>query len=326
MKKRNILLIILLCVLLITLGGTLAYFNSRHVNETTLTSKVYSTRSTQTYTSPDNFLPGTLVNMNTKVTNTGEVEVAVRAKIEESWTSHNNASLPLYQTKSNKYYRTILFNTNSSQECLTTSCATDITSINADWTYSNGYYYYKYYLGEDDETTSLISSLLFNSYIENDISCSTNELTGDNVCSSTGNGYDNATYNLRLTFETVQSDIYQTYWNTNVSITTFVLETVEVGDPVYPLGADTFTYSYVPGMTWGEWVESPYNNDEIPFVVYDGIIVREGYESYSIQEKSDTNNSSSNQGPTPVPAPMGGTPVSSNDIIDNTKEYEVWVD
>ena len=222
MKKNKIIAIIVLCALLLVGGGTLAYFNSRHTNVTSLTTKVYSTKSTQEYISPENFLPGTLVNMNTKVKNTGEVEVAVRAKIEESWTSHNNASLPLYQTRSNKYYRTILFNTNSSQECLTTSCATDITSINEDWTYSNGYYYYKNFLSEDDETTSLINSLLFNSYIENDISCANDPLTGDNVCSSTGNGYDNATYNLTITFETVQSDAYQTFWNTNVSITEYV--------------------------------------------------------------------------------------------------------
>ena len=219
MKKNKIIVVVLLCALLLVGGGTLAYFNSRHTNVTTLTTKVYSTQATQEYTSPENFLPGTLVNMNTKVENTGKVTVAVRAKIEESWTSHNNASLALYQTKSNKYYRTILFNTNSSQECLTTSCATDITSINSDWTYSNGYYYYKSFLNSNEETTSLIDSLLFNSYIENDMSCSTDALTGDNVCSSTGNGYDNATYNLRLTFETVQSDVYRTYWNTNVNIT-----------------------------------------------------------------------------------------------------------
>ena len=265
MKKNKIIAIIVLCALLLVGGGTLAYFNSRHTNVTSLTTKVYSTQSTQEYTSPENFLPGTLVNMNTKVKNTGEVEVAVRAKIEESWTSHNNASLPLYQTKTNKYYRTILFNTNSSQECLTTSCATDISSINADWTYSNGYYYYKYYLGEDDETTSLINSLLFNSYIENDINCANDPLTGDNVCASTGNGYDNATYNLRLTFETVQSDVYQTYWNTNVSI----VENVPVALPTFSLNYSiidyeygTQEYSYEEGMTWAEWLNSEYNIEE----------------------------------------------------------------
>ena len=260
MKKNKIIAIFVLCALLLVSGGTLAYFNSRHVNETTLTTKVYSTQATQEYVSPENFLPGTLVNMNTKVTNTGEVEVAVRAKIEESWTSDNEASLPLYQTRNNKYYRTILFNTNSSQECLTTSCATDITSINADWTYSNGYYYYKYYLGENDETTSLISKLLFNSYIENDISCSTDALTGDNVCLSTGNGYDNATYNLRLTFETVQSDVYRTYWNTNQSITRYVAPVLST------FNIDTYEYQYEEGMTWAEWVESNYNTDGHFFV------------------------------------------------------------
>ena len=228
MKKNKIIAIIVLCALLLVGGGTLAYFNSRHTNVTSLTTKVYSTQSTQEYTSPENFLPGTLVNMNTKVENTGEVTVAVRAKIEESWTSRNNASLPLYQTRSNKYYRTILFNTNESQECLTTACATDITSINADWTYSNGYYYYKNFLDEDDETSSLVNSILFNSYIENDISCSTDALTGDNVCSSTGNGYDDATYNLTITFETVQSDAYAAYWNTNVSITEKVESPVQL--------------------------------------------------------------------------------------------------
>ena len=218
MKKNKVIIIMFLLCILILEGGTLAYFNSRHVNETTLSTKVYSTKSSQNFTSPEDFLPGTSVNMDTKIKNTGEVVVAVRAQIEESWTGTNNTSLPLYQTRNNKYYRAILFNTNSSQECLTTSCATDNSSINSDWIYSNGYYYYKYYLNHNEETTSLIDSLLFNSYIENEMNCTTNEL-GQNVCSSTGNGYDNATYNLTITFETVQSDVYRTYWNTNQSIT-----------------------------------------------------------------------------------------------------------
>ena len=254
MKKNRIIIIMFLLCILILEGSTLAYFNSRHTNETTLSTKVYSTKSSQNFTSPEDFLPGTLVNINTKVTNTGEVEIAVRAKIEESWTSHNNVSLPLYQTRNNKYYRAILFNTNSSQECLTTSCATDNASINSDWIYSNGYYYYKYFLSEDDETTSLISNLLFNSYIENEMNCSTNEL-GQNICSSTGTSYDNATYNLSITFETVQSDVYKTYWNTNANITEYVAPVPST------FSINGSEYQYEEGMTFGEWVESEYNID-----------------------------------------------------------------
>ena len=256
MKKNKVIIVVLLCALFIVGGGTLAYFNSRHTNVTSLSTKVYSTRSTQTYTSPEHFLPGTLIDMNTKVENTGEVVVAVRAKIEESWTSHNDDTLSLYQTRDNKYYRAVLFNTNESAECLTTSCATDITGINSDWVYSNGYYYYKYFLDVQEETPSFINKLLFNKYIKNDDICTSNDITGEYECTSTGDGYDNATYNLRLTFETVQSDSYRTFWNTNVNITEYVQslfvlpvgrtkDTLQVGDEICIEGDTTECFNFI---------------------------------------------------------------------------------
>ena len=247
-NKKLIIVLLLVCVILVG-GGTLAYFNSRHTSVTSLSTDIYQTRVTDTFTSPENFVPGTYIERDMKLINTGDVKVAVRAKIEQSWTSANGDELPLAYpnyTITEEYgsydfngscMPIIYFNNNvfsgvrdinmfsTQQEAIEyASSMCDNVDYNLDnsmgfshWTYDREeYYYYNYYVNQNEETTPLISSIMFNPDIENNYSCTTNN--GVESCTSTGNGYDGATYTLTVTFETVQYDKYQEYWNTFIEI------------------------------------------------------------------------------------------------------------
>ena len=259
-KKKVIIVLLLVCVTLV--GGTLAYFNSRHTSVTSLSADIYQTRVSDTFTSPENFVPGTYIERDMKLTNTGDIKVAVRASIEESWTSANGDDLSLTQEIQNtankkkdilptflglgglvrhRYARAVLFNTDESSFSYRVNNSFD----SPNWQYlrntlmedesnenSKDYYYYNYFVNPGESTSPLISSILFNEFIQNEYSCSTNE--GVDRCISTGNGYDGATYTLTVTFETVQYDKYQEYWDAGVSI---------IDEPYH---TDDFThYTYV---------------------------------------------------------------------------------
>ena len=122
----------------------------------------------------------------------------------ESWTSKNGDNLSL--TQNNNRAAIINF------------------SENGDWTpvteNNKTYYYYNYKLAPGEVTSTLLDSVTFNSAITNTNNCTTSTTsTGKTVtCSSTGNGYDGATYKLIFTVETVQYDKYKEAWNTNKSI------------------------------------------------------------------------------------------------------------
>ena len=269
MNKKKIIIIAFLVCLMILGGGTLAYFNSRHTDTTSLSADVYQTRVTDTFTSPDNFVPGTYIEHEMKLTNTGDVKVAVRAKIEESWTSANGDDLSLIQEIQNTANRkksivpsflinhagddssglnsircvpTIVLNSRESRmvRAMDNDCSNlsigeldvvdwskdmsqgmlqqgnDNPMLQAQIVENDGYYYYDYFVNPGSSTTPLITSILFNEYAQNDFSCTTNN--GVERCTSTGDGYDGATYTLTVTFETVQYDKYQEYWDTEMEI------------------------------------------------------------------------------------------------------------
>ena len=245
-------------------GGTLAYFNSRHTNVTSLSTDIYQTRVTDTFTSPENWLPGTEVNHEMKLTNTGDIKVAVRAKIEQSWTSANGDELSFLQpnytinklNNENGYAiegncnKSVLFysdyheqytsssinlyqniqNIEDADSASKTYCESyEYTSsvigskqweVKANTTIENwdGYFYYSYYLDPHNSTEPIITKMMFNPEITNDLSCTTSN--GVETCTSTGDGYDGATYTLKVTFETVQYDKYQDFWDTDFQIET----------------------------------------------------------------------------------------------------------
>ena len=197
MKKKNKkpLYVLIVIAVILLIGGTVAYFTDTVEITNVFSTKPYSTEVTETFTSPNNWLPGTTTEKTVVAKNTGDVDVAVRMSYTESWVSANGATLPLKQGN-------------------TTAAIINFNSTN--WTKSGNYYYYTQKLSKNQSSTSFINSVTFNSDIVSDSNCVTQGTT--KKCTSTGNGYDGATYTLTVTVETVQYDSYRTIWNTNVTI------------------------------------------------------------------------------------------------------------
>ena len=90
MKKNKSLIIILLILVVGVIGLTLAYFANTANITNEFKSKEYGTTVTEEFTSPDNWLPGSTEPKTLTVTNSGQVDEAVRVSYTESWTSKNS--------------------------------------------------------------------------------------------------------------------------------------------------------------------------------------------------------------------------------------------
>ena len=204
MKKNKSLIIILLIVVVGLIGLTLAYFTNTASLSNEFKSKEYGTTVTEEFTSPENWLPGSTEPKTLTVTNSGQVDEAVRVSYVETWTSKNGDNLSL--TQNNNRAAIINFNDNGDWAPVTENNKT--------------YYYYNYKLQPNGTTSTLLNSVTFNKDIVNTNNCvETKTETGKKVeCSSSGDEYDGATYRLVFTVETVQYDKYTSAWNTNKTI------------------------------------------------------------------------------------------------------------
>ena len=197
----------MLVVVVGLIGMTVAYFSNSTSIENEFETAEYGTDVVETFTSPTDWQPGDETPKVLTVKNTGEVDEAVRIKIEESWKSKNNTTLPLTQGN---------------------NVAAIINWINTDdWTKVDVdgedyyYYYYNYKLAPDEETSELLDKVTFNPLIGASTTCTDSIGTnGETIrnCTSNGSGYDGATYTLKFTIETVQYNKYADAWGTNVSI------------------------------------------------------------------------------------------------------------
>lgn len=210
-KKKRIVPIIALLVLGILglIGGTLAYFSSTDSFQNIFSTKTYKTEVTETFVSPDDWTPGTTTNKTVVAKNTGEIDVAVRVSMNESWKDANDQALALTQ--------------NGITAAIINFAADKATK----WTESteNGvkYYYYKTKLATGESTTSLIESVTFNENVNNipgtkTTNCTEPDATGKKTCTTTYGGYAGGTYQLDITVDTVQYDAYQDAWGTTVTI------------------------------------------------------------------------------------------------------------
>ncbi len=122
--------------------------------------------------------------------------MAVRASISESWISKNGNSLP-----------TKIDNKNVS-----------IINFNSGWTKdTDGYYYYGSKdnltkLSSGEESSSFINSVTFNPIIEANLEQNTSSDGKTITYTSSGNGYDDATYTLTVTLDTIQYDQANNAW------------------------------------------------------------------------------------------------------------------
>ena len=216
MNNKKTIFILILVLFVGIVGLTLAYFANSTSVVNQFTTQPYGTTVEETFTSPSNWLPGDEVDKTIVATNTGNVDEAVRISLSENWKTANNGTLNGW----------ITINGNKSSHLEENEPSTDerVAIINfdnaSDWTYSNGYYYYNYKLAPNESTSSLIKSVTFNSKTKLDDTCvETPTVTGRTItCESSGNDYDNATYTLTFTVETVQYNKYTAVWGNGVEI------------------------------------------------------------------------------------------------------------
>ncbi len=204
MKNKKNLLVLLLIAIVGVVGLTIAYFSSSSSFENTFEASEYGSETIEQFTSPDDWVPGTTTPKTLKVKNTGEVDEAVRVTYSEKWVSKNGDELPLKQN------------------------GNDVAIINwnnlRDWKKEGNTFYYKYKLAPNEETSELLESVTYNIEVLSDATCTTE--TEDNTtvttCSSSGDGYDGATYTLTFVIDTVQFNKYREAWqledNSNVTI------------------------------------------------------------------------------------------------------------
>ena len=194
----------------------LAYFANSTSVDNLFNTQPYGTTVIEEFTSPSDWLPGDTTSKVLTATNTGNVDEAVRIRLNESWKTANNGTLNGWIHADGSK------STHTTNDELTTDERVAIINFDnlSDWTYSNGYYYYNYKLAPNETTSSLIKSVTFNPKTKLDDTCvtTTNGSTKTVTCNSSGLDYDNATYTLTFNIETVQYNKYQEAWNTNFAI------------------------------------------------------------------------------------------------------------
>ena len=207
MNNRKSVVALLLVAIIGIVGLTVAYFsNSISITNEFETSE-YGTDVTETFTSPTGWQPGDETPKVLTVKNTGEVDEAVRVKVEEKWVNKNGEELSLTQDG----------NVAALIHYINDSDWTRVDVANEDYYY----YYYNYKLAPAEETSELLDKVIFNPLINASTTCTDSiGANGETIrsCTSNGNGYDGATYTLKFTIETVQYNKYVQAWNTDVAI------------------------------------------------------------------------------------------------------------
>ena len=234
--KNKKTLIILLVLLIGVIGITIAYFSNSTVLDNLFSTKPYGTTYIETFVSPDNWLPGDTIDKTLVVTNSGEVDEAVRISYTEEWKSNNGTTL---SGLIDEFGKLTDEEENSDKAAIINFSNTD------DWTYNNGYYYYNYRLKPNETTSSFIESVTFNPKVTLGNTCTETESNGKKTitCNSGGEDYDNATYKLTLTIETVQYNKYMSAWSTDVAIANEQLlfcDSFEVGEVVDYNGSEYY--------------------------------------------------------------------------------------
>ena len=179
------------------LGGTLAYFTTSDTINNVFNTSKYGTQIVEEFESPNEWTPGTTIDKEVNIKNTGSINIAVRAKFEERWVNANGSEISLVDSNGN---------------------IASIIHFNDGWTKDNdGYYYY----GTKDNLTKLqpnstsnsfISGVTFNSNIEASLNKTVSSDGQTITYESSGIGYDGAKYYLTIKIDTVQYDYAQYVW------------------------------------------------------------------------------------------------------------------
>lgn len=196
-KNKKKLLVVGALGMLTVLGGTLAYFTTTTNIVNKFKTGLYQNKIVEEFVSPTNWTPGTVTEKTVKVTNSGDIPMAVRASITEKWVSASGKELSLKDSNNN---------------------VASIIEFGDEWTKDNdGFYYYgtkenKTVLDASAETTSFIKSVKFNENIKATLKEGVSSDGKTVTYTSSGDGYDNATYTLTVRIDTVQYDAARNLW------------------------------------------------------------------------------------------------------------------
>lgn len=196
-KNKKKLLVVGALGMLTVLGGTLAYFTTTTNIVNKFKTGLYQNKIVEEFVSPTNWTPGTVTEKTVKVTNSGDIPMAVRASITEKWVSASGKELSLKDSNNN---------------------VASIIEFGDEWTKDNdGFYYYgtkenKTVLDAGAETTSFIKSVKFNENIKATLKESVSSDGKTVTYTSSGDGYDNATYTLTVRIDTVEYDAARNLW------------------------------------------------------------------------------------------------------------------
>ena len=196
MKNKKSLVALVALLVVGVVGSTFAYFTTTKTFENIFSTEGYSTSVSETFESPTEWTPGTTTSKVVTATNNGDVEVAVRVKLEEAWSN----GLALTQTTNGETWNVAVINFANEDK----------------WELQNGYYYYKEVLAKGESTKALFDSVTYNDKMTAELAgivCdeTTNGNTVTQTCTS-GNGYAGATYTLKVTVETIQADASADVW------------------------------------------------------------------------------------------------------------------
>lgn len=253
-NKKTIVFIIVLLVLFV--GGTIAYYRSSDVLENIFNAGTYKTVATEVFESPTNWKPGDETPKTVTIKNEGTIPVRARISLGIEWRNANGGLIDSY-----------IMGNNGAPEL---AAIVNYDNLD-DWTRSNGYYYYNDILNPNDVTSSLLKSVTFNPNVENSIVCtkSNNGLT--ETCESTDLGYDGGTFKLFVNIETVQASAYLEVWELDHSPYEYVgnnpcaFNGELVQGAEYVNGDYTYRYmqeyqrvsaSYPPEMAWVDILDS----------------------------------------------------------------------
>lgn len=201
-KNRKPLIALLIIALVGIIGGTFAYFTDTSTFENVFKLKKYETTTTESFTSPEDWKPSDVTPKTITVENTGEVNVAVRVSIEQSWSKKDNGeALPNLKFKTD----TKLADPEGTEDIAVINYANDDK-----WQKEGDYWYYKTILAPG-ATTSFIESVTFNKDFKMGKECKYTNGVEDS-CTEYNLDYNEATYKLTVKVETVQADAYKTVW------------------------------------------------------------------------------------------------------------------
>ena len=196
-RNKKKLLIILGISIFTVLGVTLAYFTTSDSVINNFKTALYQHSIIEEFESPIDWSPGTTTEKTIEVTNTGSISMAVRASYTEKWINFNGEEMSLTDDNSNQ---------------------ASLINFGDGWEKADdGYYYYGSKdnltkLNKNETSSSFIESITLNENIVAELDKSVSDDGQTITYSSSGDGYDNATYILSIKIDTIQYDQAYNLW------------------------------------------------------------------------------------------------------------------